>query len=181
MSAYEPDRPSRRRIYVFYSLLVVAFFQAGLYAARSSLPDNFPVNTDLKSDAILNAALKNNSRVLGALEEHPITLLMDDAEKQFRNKLSRQSRSLKAAVAEYKRRFGRAPPKGFDAWWKFVEENGVKMVDEFNGLMEDLAPFMDMSGEQFRARAAQVCSLVTVHCRPAKFWSRPLLNYLVWM
>ncbi|KZV71214.1 glycosyltransferase family 90 protein [Peniophora sp. CONT] len=83
---------------------------------------------------------------------------MDDAERQFRNKLKRQSRSLKAAVSEYKRRYGRAPPKGFDAWWKFAHENGVKMVDEFDGLMEDLQPFMEMSGKEFRARAAQAAA-----------------------
>lgn len=152
-ASYGPADPhSRRRIYVFYSILLLAFFQAGLYAARSSLPDNFPASSTSKNAV----SVYNNSAVLGELEEHPIVLLMDDAERQFRNKLKRQSRSLKAAVSEYKRRYGRAPPKGFDAWWKFAHENGVKMVDEFDGLMEDLQPFVEMSGKEFRARAAQV-------------------------
>ena len=155
MSAYGPPDHSRRRIYLFYSLFSFVFFQAGLYAARSSLPDNFD-NASVKP---AYAGTSNGSTILGELEEHPIVLLMDDAERQFRNKLSRQSRSLKAAVSEYKRRYGRSPPKGFDAWWKFAHENGVKMVDEFDGLMEDLQPFMEMSGKEFRARAAQVRSL----------------------
>lgn len=141
-------------------LLVFAFFQAGLYASRSTLPDNFPADAIVKSSNGANT----NSAVLGELEEHPIVLLMDDAEHQFRTKLARQSQSLKAAVSEYKRRYGRAPPKGFDAWWKFALENGVKMVDEFDGLMEDLAPFTDMSGQEFRARAAQVCFIRIYVC-----------------
>ena len=83
---------------------------------------------------------------------------MDDAERQFRRLLSRQSRSLRAAVAEYKRRYGRNPPKGFDAWWRFVQANNVKMVDEYDGLVKDLEPFWEMTGEEFRLRALQVCA-----------------------
>jgi hypothetical protein len=83
---------------------------------------------------------------------------MDDAERRFRALLSRQSRSLRAAVKEYKRRYGRNPPKGFDAWWRFAEANNVKMVDEYDGLISDLEPFWGMTGEEFRQRAFQVCT-----------------------
>jgi hypothetical protein len=84
---------------------------------------------------------------------------MDDAERRFRALLSRQSRSLRAAVAEYKRRYGRNPPKGFDAWWRFVQANKVKIVDEYDGLFGDLEPFWLMTGPEFRLRALQVCHL----------------------
>ncbi|KAI0298353.1 hypothetical protein B0F90DRAFT_1733122 [Multifurca ochricompacta] len=80
---------------------------------------------------------------------------MDDAERRFRSLLSRQSRSLRAAVAEYKRRYGRNPPKGFDAWWRFTQENKVKMVDEYDGLANDLEPFWEMTGAEFRLKALQ--------------------------
>ncbi|KAI0031776.1 hypothetical protein K488DRAFT_78886 [Vararia minispora EC-137] len=80
---------------------------------------------------------------------------MDDAERQFRAKLSRQSTSLRAAVREYRRRYGRAPPRGFDAWWAFARAHGVKMVDEYDGLAADLAPFWNMSGAEFRRLANQ--------------------------
>jgi hypothetical protein len=82
---------------------------------------------------------------------------MADAETNFRKLLSKQSRSLKAAVKEYKKRYHRDPPKGFDKWWKFVVDNKVKMVDEYDGLVEDLAPFWEISGEELRRRAGQVC------------------------
>jgi hypothetical protein len=83
---------------------------------------------------------------------------MDDAERRFRALLSRQSRSLRAAAKEYKRRHGRNPPKGFDAWWHFAQANKVKMVDEYDGLISDLEPFWGMTGEEFRQRTFQVCT-----------------------
>ena len=83
---------------------------------------------------------------------------MDDAERRFRGLLSRQSRSLRVAVTEYKRRYGRNPPKGFDAWWRFAQANKVKIIDEYDGLVNDLEPFWGMTGEQFRQRAIQVCT-----------------------
>ncbi|KAJ9105551.1 hypothetical protein QFC19_003533 [Naganishia cerealis] len=52
---------------------------------------------------------------------HPIKQLIKDAHDQWRAKNARQSKTLKQAVAEYKRRNrGLAPPKGFDKWWRFV-------------------------------------------------------------
>lgn len=52
---------------------------------------------------------------------HPIHQLIRDGREQWDLKVERQSRTLMAAVEEYKRRNqGRAPPKGFDGWWKYV-------------------------------------------------------------
>lgn len=47
---------------------------------------------------------------------HPIYDLIERAETEWDNKLRRQSKTLDEAVAEYKRRYHRAPPKGFDEW-----------------------------------------------------------------
>lgn len=48
---------------------------------------------------------------------HPIFELMRTAEKEWNTKLQRASRTLDEAVAEYKRRYMRDPPLGFDKWW----------------------------------------------------------------
>ena len=77
---------------------------------------------------------------------------MAEAEENFKLMLSRQSTTLKKAVAEYKRRYQRNPPKGFDQWWDFAKKHNVKIVDDYDAVFEDLAPFWDMSGEEFRAR-----------------------------
>ena len=81
---------------------------------------------------------------------------MAEAENKYRNLLSRQSQTLEAAVKEYQRRYGRKPPRGFDDWWRFAQENHVVMIDEYNNINEDLAPFWTLSGEQMRERAIAV-------------------------
>lgn len=47
---------------------------------------------------------------------HPINVLIERAEKQWKEKVARQSRTLSEAVREYKQRYRRNPPKGFDDW-----------------------------------------------------------------
>ena len=81
---------------------------------------------------------------------------MAEAEERFKDMLARQSKTLRDAVVEYRTRYGREPPKGFDDWWQFAQDNNVKLVDEFNAIDEDLAPFWDMPPEEFRRRAIQV-------------------------
>jgi hypothetical protein len=87
---------------------------------------------------------------------------MDEAEANFRQLIMRQSSSLEAAVAEYRRRYKRDPPKGFDDWYAFAMENDAKIIDEYDGMVNDFAPFWDLSGEEIRRRALQVSSCLQV-------------------
>ena len=50
---------------------------------------------------------------------HPIFELISTAEKSWKSKLAHASQSLEEAVEEYRRRYNRAPPKGFDLWCVF--------------------------------------------------------------
>ncbi|KAF8314095.1 hypothetical protein DL93DRAFT_2125753 [Clavulina sp. PMI_390] len=84
---------------------------------------------------------------------------MDDAEISYRQKLGRQSKTLKAAVAEYRRRYKRYPPKGFDEWFAFAQANDFKMFDEFDGMMGDLEPFWSLNGEEIRRRTTQIAEI----------------------
>ncbi|KAF9254529.1 hypothetical protein L218DRAFT_886076 [Marasmius fiardii PR-910] len=88
---------------------------------------------------------------------------MDDAERRFREKVNAQSKTLKEAVKEYQRRYKRFPPKGFDEWWEFAMKNNVVMVDEYDGLMRDMEPFYQLSGEEIRRRTAQVGTLPSIN------------------
>lgn len=55
-------------------------------------------------------------------DEHPIYQLIRDSKKSWVKKNARQSRTLRDAVVEYRRRnSGRNPPKGFDKWWAWRE------------------------------------------------------------
>ncbi|KZT40170.1 capsular associated protein [Sistotremastrum suecicum HHB10207 ss-3] len=94
--------------------------------------------------------------------QHPIPKLMDDAEAKFRGMMGRQSRTLEEATAEYERRYARVPPRGFDAWFQFAMDNDVKIIDEYDSMIEQLAPFWELSGEELRRRASQVGSLPSI-------------------
>ncbi|KAH8827111.1 capsular associated protein [Flagelloscypha sp. PMI_526] len=127
---------------LFVLVVFSVFVTLGLHAARpQSLRSYYP---------------------LAASTAHPITQLMDQAEVAYRTKLAGQSQSLAAAVAEYKRRYKRPPPKGFDKWYTFAQSNKVIMIDEYDGLMNDLAPFWNISGLEMRRRAHQAGSLPKV-------------------
>ena len=104
---------------------------------------------------------------------HPIPKLMADAQTKFKKMITGQSKTLAGAVKEYKRRHGRNPPKGFDEWFKFAKENGVKMIDEYDQLVRDLEPFWGMSGEELRRRAFQVrgCVLFAISSSHAETFS----------
>lgn len=158
MSQQQPAESSwnanRSRSFLFLIALVFLFLQAGLFAGHLSANNHVPTDPSTTEQF----QLIKPTRLIGNVAEHPIPRLMDDAEQRFRALLSRQSRSLRAAVKEYKRRYGRNPPKGFDEWWRFAQANNVKMVDEYDGLISDLEPFWGMTGEEFRERAFQVCT-----------------------
>ena len=50
---------------------------------------------------------------------HPIHDLITNATRDWEEKLSRQSQTLAQAVVEYRRRYKRNPPVGFDDWSVF--------------------------------------------------------------
>ncbi|KAL1749086.1 glycosyltransferase family 90 protein [Schizophyllum fasciatum] len=72
---------------------------------------------------------------------HPIYELISRADAAWESKLARASTTLEQAVREYRRRYHRLPPKGFDAWWQYAQENNVRLPDEYDQIFKDLEPF----------------------------------------
>ncbi|KZT00713.1 glycosyltransferase family 90 protein [Laetiporus sulphureus 93-53] len=138
---------------LLFTLAIIIFFaQGGSWAGRSQRDSNFPDNSLLPSASKIIPFSGHHGR--RAIKEHPIPKLMAEAETKFRQLVSSQSKTLEEAVKEYQRRYGRKPPRGFDEWWRFAQDNEVVMIDEYDGIMEDLAPFWAMPGEELRERAA---------------------------
>lgn len=90
---------------------------------------------------------------------HPIFELIRNAQAAWDAKLKRSSKTLAEAVAEYKRRYKRLPPRGFDDWyvhpissvaltercrWTYVQQHDVELPDEYDQIYEDLEPFWGM-------------------------------------
>ncbi|GAA96470.1 hypothetical protein E5Q_03137 [Mixia osmundae IAM 14324] len=90
--------------------------------------------------------------------KHPISILIDRGRRDWENKLNRQSKTLDEAVREYKRRYGRAPPRGFDKWYKYAREKDHILVDEYDHLWNDIEPFLALRGPTVKARTAKVAT-----------------------
>ncbi|KAJ8486950.1 hypothetical protein ONZ45_g14504 [Pleurotus djamor] len=84
---------------------------------------------------------QNGLLTVNPTAQHPIIKLIEQAEAAWEAKLHRASRTLQEAVAEYRRRYKRYPPDGFDKWWKYVQDNNVLLPDEYDQIHRDLEPF----------------------------------------
>jgi len=158
--------PARYRGYIFLVFITLLFFHQGFYSGHNTHPDInlLPVRNKFNLDDLTTVYIFGGTS--NVITKHPIPKLMDKAEDEFRNKLQKQSQTLVNAVEEYRKRYKRNPPKGFDEWWTFVQQNEIRMVDEFDGLMHDLEPFRILSGQEIRRRTLQVCSIsmIIIYC-----------------
>ncbi|KAG6906663.1 hypothetical protein DXG01_012720, partial [Tephrocybe rancida] len=150
---------SRNGGYIFFACVFVLFMRTGFLAGHNDHhAESYASNNDIAATLLPSAG----GWIPHAAPEHPITKRIEAAEAKHKAKVAGQSKTLKAAVAEYKRRYKRAPPKGFDQWWNFAQEHNVKFVDDYDGMVSDLAPFWELSGEELRRRALQVGELPSI-------------------
>lgn len=153
-----PGPTSRKKVVVLSLVILVVLFQTVLYIARARphIPHNLHDAQEwLKRYSFLHLHKTHSDEIV-----HPIPNLMQDAVAKHKAMLARQSRTLAQAVAEYKKRYQIDPPLGFDEWWTFAQENNVKIIDDYDNLMKDLAPFRALSGEEIRRRSDQVRTII---------------------
>ncbi|THG96539.1 hypothetical protein EW145_g7761 [Phellinidium pouzarii] len=81
---------------------------------------------------------------------HPIFDLITKAESAWARKLRRASATFQEAIEEYVRRYHRPPPKGFDKWWEYVQENKVQLPDEYDVIHDRLEPFWGIRPSDIR-------------------------------
>ncbi|KAJ6466788.1 glycosyl transferase family 90-domain-containing protein [Mycena sanguinolenta] len=72
---------------------------------------------------------------------HPVYELIRRAEDAWKDKFRRASTTFPEAVAEYRTRYKRDPPRGFDDWWRYVQRHDVQLPDEYDQIHVDLEPF----------------------------------------
>lgn len=77
--------------------------------------------------------------------------MIQRARADFGAVLRNQSTSLSAAQDEYRRRYRRDPPPGFDAWYDFAVAHQSPIIDEFDTIHHSISPFLrSLSGAEFR-------------------------------
>jgi hypothetical protein len=103
---------------------------------------------------------------------HPIHQLITKADSDFQTVLSRQSRSLPDAVAEYRRRYKIPPPPNFDKWYAFATRKNVVLTDEYDTIYQTLQPFWALRPSVIRERVREAIgfdnALITVMIRDGR-------------
>ncbi|KAK2812571.1 hypothetical protein FQN50_001215 [Emmonsiellopsis sp. PD_5] len=86
---------------------------------------------------------------------HPIAQLFNKANTAFQDVRSKQSKTLKEAVDEYRRRYKMPPPPNFDVWFKLARKRGVEMIDEYDTIYHTILPFWGLEPKLIRERARE--------------------------
>jgi hypothetical protein len=80
-------------------------------------PDPDAAHVDLQHSEIEEHIYMDNGLVaINPHGRHPIYDLLTRSQKAWKDKSARQSTTLQQAVKEYRRRYQRSPPKGFELW-----------------------------------------------------------------
>ncbi|UNI13641.1 hypothetical protein JDV02_000365 [Purpureocillium takamizusanense] len=66
------------------------------------------------------------------------------------------SKSLSSAAAEYRRRYGMAPPPNFDKWYEFAMRAESPVIDDFDQIYRDVLPFWGVEPAVLRERTAHL-------------------------
>ncbi|KAI5481256.1 hypothetical protein MNV49_004876 [Pseudohyphozyma bogoriensis] len=89
-------------------------------------------------------------------ERHPIYSLMKDAKDKWEAKVAKQSQTLSQAIIEYRKRYRRDPPKGFDKWFNWAQARGVQLLDEYDAIADHVFPLLSLSPDQLRERIEDI-------------------------
>ena len=114
-----------------------------------------PMNLDPVTEADV-AYLGLDSPNITSGHQHPIEVLVDDASQKYSRMLANQSKSLEQAIANYKKRYHREPPPGFDDWYRLAVELNATIIDEYDTVMAAFEPYWGISARELRARVREV-------------------------
>lgn len=116
------------------------------------------------------------------LKPHPIDDLVKVAENNFNEILTKESKTLAEAADAYRKRRGRHPPPGFDAWYQFaVDKKAVMVEDFFDQIYHDLNPFWGLEPARIRKEAVDYEMTINIRNHTASaesewFWTQIWLN-----
>ncbi|KAF2460062.1 hypothetical protein BDY21DRAFT_281337 [Lineolata rhizophorae] len=74
------------------------------------------------------------------LPQHPIQFLAEKLSAEFEAMLRRQSKTVEEAISEYRRRYNRDPPAGFDKWFDYAKAHDSLIIDDFDSIGSSLEP-----------------------------------------
>ncbi|KAI1008042.1 hypothetical protein K3495_g193 [Podosphaera aphanis] len=123
-------------------------------STRTQAPLSPPPHPPSKSETTLSTLARTpiSSKLASS---HPISQLVRENEKKWKETLAGQSQSLSEAVEEYRRRYGISPPPNFDRWYEFARAKNVQLIDEYDNVQQTLTPFWGLKPATIRARSRE--------------------------
>lgn len=93
----------------------------------------------------------------GILYEHPIDALIYIADQGHEAwaMQAKQSRTLEEAITNYQQRYNRKPPPNFHIWYNFAIARNSDVIDDFDNIERDLAPFRTLDPGELRERTKE--------------------------
>ena len=93
----------------------------------------------------------------GILHEHPIDSLIYSADQAHEAWAiqAKQSETLEEAITNYQRRYNRKPPPNFHIWYNFAIARNSDVIDDFDNIERDLAPFRALDPTELRQRTKE--------------------------
>ncbi|KAF8550378.1 hypothetical protein OG21DRAFT_1446675 [Imleria badia] len=155
---------------VSYRYLAAVLFLSFLVLSLRLLvyPHSFRLSSifhlDVQTQTLASHTLIPDGRLLVNPDApHPIFQLIRDAEAAWEAKRARASKTLDEAVAEYRRRYRRAPPLGFDKWWDYAVKHHVQLPDEYDEIFNDIEPFWGIDPHDLAATQEELETRNHVH------------------
>lgn len=104
------------------------------------------------------------------VDNHPISVLIAEADKRWREYEDSRSLTFKETVSKYRRRYNRHPPPGFVTWYRYARDKNVHNIDDFDQVMDDIRPFWAVPPKVLRNLAAHMWEnekdgVETIHIR----------------
>ncbi|KAF1945045.1 hypothetical protein EJ02DRAFT_419835 [Clathrospora elynae] len=106
---------------------------------------------------------------LGQSSRHPIEELFMKARDDFALVVNRQSKTLQAAEEEYRRRYLREPPPGFNKWFTYAQSKNSVLIDDFDMINDNLKPFWNVTSQRLLEGVDHVTSFEHLALRKCGF------------
>ena len=170
-------RSTRNRILAFppstyistFPLLVLLTLSASAHFKFSLLTNNCIIKSPSRLIRYVGFAafflailwiLSQSSHMAELPGSHPIDSLMEIAEQHYSvwTQQAVASGNIQSATEEYHRRYDRSPPPRFDTWYDYAVNRHSAVIDDFDTVNEDLAPFWALKPSELRMLTAQAVS-----------------------
>lgn len=154
-----PIKPLRRRCFSRAYMVLATLTVSGLVAyiiLVGSASKAERGSSSLRLNQAGTHAYAIHDPNLAPYEPHPIQQLIKEAKVAWRAKNARQSKTYKDAVDEYRRRYKREPPRGFEVWYEWARANEIPLIDEYDMISQQITPYLALRPSEVRRRIEQL-------------------------